>query len=148
MNFTYAHLLVNHIPIIGVMIVLFYMAMGFLLKSDKLFLASWIALLGLTIVTAFAYWTGTQAFGGLAKFQEINVQAIGHHAQWAGYTLWGMGINAIASLLSLFSAWSNQGQTRPLCRWGLLIYNLLLLAVLLQTAMLGGSIRHIEVHSH
>lgn len=139
------HLMVNHLPVLGVPFALVLGAVGLLRRQDVLVRAALVTLL----VVAGASWaaarTGEEAEDIVEELPGVSEDRIHRHeeaAEWAARGGIGLG------LLALVLLWT--GRHRGPSRVGVAI--LLLLAAglagwLAYTANLGGEIRHPEIRA-
>ena len=139
------HLMVNHVPVLGIPFALLLGAFGLLRRQDVLVRA---ALVTFVVVAAFAWAaarTGEEAEEIVEELPGVSHDRIHRHeeaAEWAARGGVGVGLLALALL------WT--GRRRGPRRAGVAV--LLLLAAglagwLAYTANLGGEIRHPEIRA-
>ena len=143
MNGAHLHLLLNHFPIITPLLAIPITAIGVWRQSPPVQKVG-LSLLTLTIAMgAAAYFTGSPAGEILKDYSGINRTALDNHALAAPYVFLGNGLVALASLLLLRKL--SKEQTPSRLAWGAyFVLSLWALTIVLQTARLGGQIKHEE----
>ena len=145
MNTVHLHLLLNHLPVIGTVIVTLLLAVAILRRSDELGRTSLglFALLGLTAVAV--YLTGEPAEDAVEKLPGIADGIIDQHQDAALVATIVVGVIGAFALGSLLIY-----RRRPLPRWVTLFgfaAALVASSAMAYTANLGGQIRHTEIRS-
>jgi uncharacterized membrane protein len=145
MNGVHIHLLLNHIPVIGMLIGLVVLALGVWRKND-----SWTRLaLGLFVVVAVAslatMLTGEGAEEAVERLPGVTDAVIEPHEEAAKLAAMGAYVLGAISLAGL--VWVRR---RPLPRTLTVIVlpvALLVAGLMAYTATLGGQIRHTEIRA-
>lgn len=150
MNETHWHLLINHIPVLGLLFTLFLFAATFILRRKALYQVTlvWLIIVGLSVIPT--YITGQNAHEVLHELSEVSFDAIDPHEYWATYVLYALLITAIIALIALTRLVKQktvedrlQSLVSPLITF---LFTLIASSLTVYTAMLGGEIRHIEIH--
>ena len=145
MNGVHIHLLLNHIPVIGMLIGLAVFALGVWRRND-----SWTRLaLGLFVVVAVAslatMLTGEGAEEAVERLPGISDAVIEPHEEAAELAAWASYLLGAVSLAGLI--WV-RGRALPRVFTVTVLPLVLLVAGLMAyTANLGGQIRHTEIRA-
>src|SRR5689334_86549 len=100
-DLTHLHLLLNHIPIIGVIIALGLFIFS-LLGSDDLKRASLVILVGIALIVIPTYMTGYAAERGIRSLPGVSKDFIRTHNDAALLALLSMEITGIMAWLALW----------------------------------------------
>ena len=146
LTWTHIHLMLNHIPVIGVAVPITLLLTDSVRKSRKL---EWLSLqmfVVFSLLTIPVYLTGSPAHRQMRKMPEISQDAIQRHCNAADFAFWTMeGLGAF-SLFALYKFRSSEAVPPPLTA-ALLGLALLTLGLMIWVANLGGKIRHSEIAS-
>ena len=144
MNFNPAqwHLLVNHMPIIGSIIILFLLAYGILSKSKSVIKAAYWLIVLVAIFTFVASQTGDKAEHFLLDAKLADEDIIERHEEAAGIAQWAMIGIGIASLAALFINRLKTSAAMPVI---ILILSLIVAGLMAWAGLLGGEIMHKEI---
>ncbi len=143
MNFAHAHLLLNHIPVLGSVFGFAMLSAALLRKSDELLKAGFATLILTAVAALAAFFTGEPAEHFIEAIPGISESFIERHEEAALASLVSAAITGALSLAGLF--FFSRG--RPLPRWLVplsLLAALITLGLMARTANLGGQIRHEE----
>ena len=146
MNAVHLHLLLNHVPVIGVPIgiALLAWAIGARERGQQRMALALLVVAGLA--TGLVYLTGDPAEDGVERLAGVSRAMIERHDDFATATVVAAHLLWIMGVITLFL--SRQG--RPLKR-GLVVatlaVGLITSSMLAGTAWLGGQIRHDEIRS-
>jgi len=142
----YAHLLLNHIPVIGTVIALPLLIAAFLRRSNELARAALVLLVAMSIVGAVVFYTGEPAEDRVEKLPGFSKEVIHEHeeaGEKAMFAIPALGVVSLGGLLAY--------RKRPeLPRWFVALVLAIALATLgltAWTAQLGGKIRHTELEA-
>lgn len=145
MNSIQWHLLLNHIPILGMGFGLFLWISALLMRSkDVSTLAlGWIIFVGL--VTIPVYMTGQNGHELVHDLPGVSHTFIDRHEQWATLSLIAIELTAVCAIVLFFILRKTRKSVLQL--WTLLFLLPLAISVILvaYTAWLGGEIRHTEM---
>ena len=138
------HLMLNHIPLLGLAIGALLLTYGVWRRHDEVQRASLglIAVAGLSAIAV--YWTGEPAEEVVEGLANVSHDALEAHEHFAIYALVGGIATGVVALGTLLYG----GLRRSLARWTVLLTLVLALAttgLLGYTASLGGKISHPEL---
>jgi uncharacterized membrane protein len=144
MNWAHLHLALNHVPVIGLPIVLLLLGWGIVKRSAELVKASFGLIILLAVVTVIVQVTGEPAeelVEGLPGVVESMVEA---HEESA--LLGTIGV-VVVGVIALFGLW-RLGTGKILPQWyasAVLIAGVFVAGLMVWIANLGGQIRHSEI---
>ena len=143
-DFTHLHLILNHLPVMGVMFGFLILAWGFLRRAEE------VKTLGLVflVATAFAalpvYLTGEPAEEAVENLPGVSEQLIELHEDSALLSLvLAMATGALALAGLIFKRLS--AGTGRILMFAVLFLSFVTGAFMARTANLGGEIRHTEI---
>lgn len=146
MNSAHLHLLLNHFPIIGTLIGIGLLAVGFLRKNDTLKLsAAWIIAV-MTLLSLPLPSTGEAAEEVSENLPGVSEAVIEAHEEAAMIAMWIMGAAGLIAVTVIVLSRMKKGAARP-AMLVLLLVSGLAFAAMARTGYLGGKIRHQEVSS-
>lgn len=143
MNLAHVHLILNHIPVVGIPLGLVFLVFGFVKKDIasqrfSLFILSCVAIFAIPI-----YLTGEPAENIVEHLPGVAESFIESHENAAMYSLVLALVTGSLSFLALFFQNNvRQGRMINLC---VIFVGLVTVASLAYTANLGGLIRHTEL---
>ncbi|HLG16731.1 MAG TPA: hypothetical protein VJH03_19845 [Blastocatellia bacterium] len=146
MNWPHVHLILNHIPVIGVPAGLLLLAWGVIRKSEEVKKASLITLAVAAASALPVYFAGTRAEEIGEHLPGVSEALIDTHSSAAGPALTAsliLGALALAGFVFLRRA-------PVLPKWfvvAVLAMSLAVSGLLVRAANLGGEIRHTEIRS-
>ncbi len=143
MNQTHIHLLVNHIPVLGVFFGASLLLYGIIKKNTDTQLAAHVLLVIAALGAVITYVTGEPAEHTLKKFADASHHLIEEHEDAALYALIVM---CVSGLFAAISAYLIVMKDRLAERLGKVVIAIAFLAfiIIARTAYLGGQIRHTE----
>tara|TARA_R110002111_G_scaffold151656_2_gene218364 strand:- start:515 stop:1003 length:489 start_codon:yes stop_codon:yes gene_type:complete len=146
MNDVHFHLVVNHLPIVGVLIGLLVLLAGLIMKKPQIKSTA----LGIFIFSALtaiaAFLTGEEAEEIVENLSGISETLIHKHEEYAELFLATMQILGVVSLITLFL----QYKKLSFSKYGFVLILLLSMAsigVAKYVGTSGGEITHIEIRS-
>jgi uncharacterized membrane protein len=147
MSAAFLHVLVVHLPVIGVLFTLAVLTVGAVANDRRIILMGWVFLVVCAVGAAVAYGSGPPAFESLKNGLDDPTRELAEqHAVIGRAAFILMVLAGIIALQGLLRTASAEQPSRWLVRG--LIALLLVAAVLLGwTAHLGGGIRHPEARS-
>jgi uncharacterized membrane protein len=143
MSITHLHLLLNHFPVIGTLMVIVLFALAIVRKSSELTKTSLALLVGLAVLAVVVYLTGEPAEKAIEKLPDYSHALTERHEEFAlaaTIALGSVGVLAAGLLVGL--------RNRPMPRWVMvsgLVMSLVAGGMMGYTAMLGGQVRHTEL---
>ena len=140
------HLLLNHLPIIGLPFVALLLAAGILRRSRELQIAALTGVVLVALATVPVYLTGEPAEKQIEHVPGVSEKTIEHHEDAAGWALAMTGLAGVIALISLVTLARSReaGMPRALAVMALLACAVAM-ASLARTGNLGGHIRHPEI---
>ena len=144
MNYPHLHLLVNHVPILGVFFALFLVVWASMRRSAEVRrLALWVTLLaGLSVYPA--YFTGDEAHEQVEDYPGFDHDTTHEHEEAAEFALVAMLVTAGLAGATLFL--SRGDRTEPRWAKGAVLFGLVAsAAIVTRAAWIGGDIRHEEI---
>ncbi len=144
MNWAHVHLVLTHIPVVGIGFGVVLLALAWWRKSPELLRVGLGALVLVTIATLLVFLTGEPAEEMVEDLPGVAEQLIDRHAEVAKLALLAGGLVGVVALIGLLRYW--YATTMP----GVYIAVLLVLTTvtggaMAWTANLGGQIRHPEI---
>lgn len=146
MNAAHLHLLLNHIPVLGVIFGFFLLLAALWRGSEELKRASLVVFLLAALITIPTYLTGEPAEEIVEKLPGVAATFIEQHEESAKIALIGMEILGIVALGGLLFF---RHRNAPAWLTGVIL--LLAMVVggwMIRTANLGGKIHHPEIRDH
>ncbi len=143
-NWAHLHLMINHIPVIGIPGAILLLIYAIVRKSDEVKMVSFGIIVLLAILTIGVYLTGQAAEDTVKKLPGVTEETIGRHEDVADLSLIlieGLGVLALAGLFFV-------RRSSAIPTWLVsLVFVLSLITALVvgYTANLGGEIRHSEI---
>src|SRR5215472_14449927 len=144
LNLEHIHLLVNHVPTIGSVVVLGLLIVAYIRRDEGLKLVGLEVLFAIALLTLRAYMTGVAAFQKLRDTPGVSTTAIRLHQDVALYGFTWMEFAGFIGWVALWQARRHGRAARGLVAttMALLIVSF---AVMARAANLGGDIRHPEL---
>ncbi|HEX2911618.1 MAG TPA: hypothetical protein VH186_12480 [Chloroflexia bacterium] len=144
LDMTHLHLLINHIPVLGVIFAGVLLVVALAYKNTF----AEIVALSFTVVFAAAtlvtYITGDKAADAVSRLPNVSLSILHQHEVVAKLDLLGMAALGAAALFTLFLYWRRITRPRYLV-YALLALLLINTGLLAWTALLGGEIRRPDI---
>lgn len=146
MNAVHLHLLLNHLPVIGIPLIGVVLAWGIVTKQGAVQKSALGFLVLLAIATIPVYLTGEPAEEAVEGLAGVSEAALERHEEFA---LWGFAAAEAVGLLALVAliAARRRSVVPPRLAAGALGVTILAVGLLAWTGYLGGQIRHEEIRS-
>jgi len=146
MSDAHYHLLVNHFPILGVIIGLGILFFGIVLKNDIVKNVAYVLFIMTAIFAALSMATGDGAEEAVENFPNIGKHIIHEHEEMAEKLALLLYLLGALSLLGLYTNFKNHLRAKLVSILALLVA---LVAVYFAqaTGTSGGSIRHTEIRT-
>jgi hypothetical protein len=143
MSVVQLHLMLNHVPLIGMAFALLLLGATAWRRNDGMARLGLGVMVGLAVVTAVVFLTGEPAEEALESVVAVSESVIHPHEEAAEASLIATGIVGFLALVALLATWR-----RALPRWVIgtaFAAALVSSSMLGWTANLGGKIRHTEI---
>jgi hypothetical protein len=144
LNLAHIHLLLNHVPTIGSVVVLGLLVVAFIRRDEGLKLVGLEVLFAIALLTLPAYMTGAAAFQKLRGQPGISDTAIRLHQDVALYGFTWMECAGFIGWVALWQARRHGRAARGLVATAT-AFLIVAFAVMARAANLGGDIRHPEL---
>ncbi len=143
-NWAHVHLMINHVPVIGIPGVILLLIYAAVRKSEEVNMVAFGMLVLLAILTVGVYLTGQAAEDMVKKLPGFTEETIGRHEDAADLSLLSIEALGVLALAGLF--FMRRSGTVPKWLVSLVLVLSLATAVIVgYTANLGGEIRHSEI---
>jgi len=145
MNIAHLHLMLNHFPVVGVIIVALILIAALRVRSSEMSKLGMFLLAGIGAVTALVYFTGEPAEDAVENIAGVSRAGIHAHEFAAEVSFVVTGIIAGIALIALW--WRRKLQMPRAMTGAMLALALIASGFMAWTANLGGQIRHSEIRS-
>jgi uncharacterized membrane protein len=143
MYWAYFHLVINHFPIIGMLIGTMLLLAGVLFKNQGIQISGLGTVVFATLVAIIAYMTGDSAEVAVRNLPDVARSLISRHENIATVSMYVVFPAGLIAALTLFSVWKKEGYFRFLVIMSLVL-SFLGSAAMVYTGRTGGHIRHNE----
>ena len=143
MSIVHLHLILNHVPVIGMVFALLILGVAAWRRNDGMGRLGLVVMVGLAVVTVAVFLTGEPAEEAVERIATVSEAVIHPHEEAAEAALIVTGIAGAMALVALGAY-----RRRALPRWvtGAAFTAALVATTMLGwTAYLGGPIRHTEI---
>jgi len=144
MNAPHWHLAINHLPVVGVFLVVLLLAYALARGHGELYGVSLGALVLLALATVPVFFTGRSADEVLMELPDVDDKLIHIHEAAANLAFIGIGVLGVVALAGLWFGRKMPHVPRGLAA-AVFILALIETALLARTANVGGQIRHPEI---
>ncbi len=145
MSLVHLHLLMNHIPVIGILFVVVILIAALRLRSDSVAKLALVLVAGVAAISALVYFTGEPAEDAVEKVTGVSRAMIHDHEEAAEVAFVA---TAFAGLAALAALWWYRAKALPRSvLTGALVVSLAISGLMAWTANLGGQIRHSEIRA-
>jgi hypothetical protein len=155
MNLAYLHIVINHLPIMGVPIGVGLLALGAYARNEAIKRAALLVFVAIGIATLAVYLAGRGGEDFVEHLAGVSEDAIERHEHMAGIALFATEALALLSLVvfarfggpAMLSRGPEAVTARSVPGWAVatvLVAGLVTSGVLGYTGKLGGQIRHTE----
>jgi beta-lactamase regulating signal transducer with metallopeptidase domain len=145
MSSVHLHLLLNHVPVIGILIVLLVLLVALARRNDAIGKLGLVMLVGVALITVAVFFTGEPAEEAVEDLAGVSDSLIHSHEEAAEAAFIVTGIAGVLALGLLF--WYRRAL---LSRWAIgasLALTVAASGLMAWTATLGGQIRHSEIRA-
>ncbi len=146
MNWPHVHLMINHIPVIGVPGAILLLVYSLVRRSEEVKMVSFGLFVLIALMTLAVYFTGGAAAKAVENLPGVTEASIGRHEEMADVALVLIEVLGVVALAGLFLQ-RRLGHIPKLAVTLLLVLSLISAAVAGLTANLGGEIRHPEIRN-
>ncbi len=144
MNSTHIHLLLNHFPIIGTMLMVVVLAFGIFSNSRRTTKIALILLVVLSLISIPVYLTGEPAEHTVKNLPDVTRSIIHEHEESAEFAIWFMALVGVMAAITLVNLIVKEEINKVLV-YGTLFLGIFTCTVMARTGYLGGLIRHSEI---
>jgi len=145
MDLTHLHLILNHVPVIGIIIGFLILAWGALRGYDEVKNTGLVILVLTALVAIPVYLTGEPAEETVEHLPGVSEQIIELHEDSALYSLILTTVSGALALLALTAIRFLTAKVSLWTVYACLLLSLIAGASVVYTANLGGQIRHSEI---
>jgi hypothetical protein len=145
MDLTYLHLILNHIPVIGIIIGFLIVAWAALRGYDHVKNTGLVVLVLTALVAIPVYLTGEPAEEVVEHLPGVSEQIIELHEDAALYSLILAIVSGAIALLALIAKRFMAAKIGLVAVYACLLVSFIAAASMAYTANLGGQIRHTEI---
>jgi hypothetical protein len=146
-NSAHLHLILNHFPVIGTMMIVLILGYAVFINNDKIKKLGMFLLVLIGLITIPVFMTGDKAAGIVKGNEGVIEENIDPHEDFARISMIAMEITAGISLISLFLF--RKDNAIPV--WFGIVLLLLIIGVnlmMVYTGHLGGRISHDSIMKH
>jgi hypothetical protein len=144
MNWAHVHLMLTHIPVIGVGAILAFLLVGVIRGSREIEWASLQLFVALALLSIAVYLSGSPANHQVRDLPGFSRSVIHRHSTAADFAFWSLEALGALSLGALYW-YRTSAAVPPRVIAGLLFIGFVVLLLMGWTANLGGKIRHPEI---
>jgi hypothetical protein len=143
MNFAHIHLILNHMPVIGIPGALLFLAIGLYQKNIGTQRTALFVLVGLAVLVLPVYFTGEPAEEVIEHLPGFAESFIEPHEDAAIFSL---VLTLVTGVFAIVTLWFQKDPKKgSLLTKGTFAFGCLAVASLFYTANLGGQVRHTEL---
>lgn len=147
MNIAHIHLMLNHIPVLGIVFGLVIGVVGLFARSKGVIRVGLGIITFSAIVAVPVYLTGDPAEEMVEGLPGVSEGVIGQHESAAAFSLVLAGVSGLLAAISLLFWRSLTSKLPGYFVAGTLLAALLTTGSMIWTANLGGQIRHTEIRT-
>lgn len=144
LNWAHIHLILTHIPVIGVGVIIAFLLVGRMRGSREIKWASLQMLVALAVLSTAVYLSGSPASHQMREVPGISRDVIHRHSTAADFAFWSLETLGALCLAALIK-YRHTAEVPAKFADALLAVAFLVLILMLWTANLGGKIRHPEI---
>lgn len=150
MDATHLHLMLNHFPIIGVIIGIGILVYGQYSKNEAIIKVALTTFIIMAILTIPVFLSGEEAEETVEQLAEVSESFIEEHEELAEKAIWLMGLLGVISLVN-FYVFIKKIPSVSKITIATLVVSLATFGLFAKVGDLGGEIRHTEIreaHGH
>ncbi len=143
MNSVQIHLALTHAPVIISLVGLVMLVVALILKNSMLTRVAYVLIIVAGIAAIPVYFTGEGAEEAVEHLPGISESIIEEHEDIAGFSMLSITVAGVLSIAAFFAArWNSISR---ILKFSVLLVSLVSAGLMIQTAHLGGKIRHTEL---
>jgi hypothetical protein len=147
-NPAYAHLLVNHVPIVGAALSIPLLLIALWRREEPgVFLAAVVVVVIAGVGALAAERSGHAAEGIVEDLPGVEERLVEEHEERGEAAMWVALASAALGVVTLALVWRRSGPVPAWCPALLLVAALATTTAMAWTALSGGEIRHPEIHA-
>jgi uncharacterized membrane protein len=143
MNWAYLHLVINHFPIIGVIIGTLLLSAGLIFKNLGVKVSGLGTIVFAALIAIVAYMTGDPAEEVMKGVPDVAKSLISRHENIATVGMYLMATAGLLAASSLYSIWKKDRTIRLLI-FLTLAFSFISSGIMVYIGRTGGQIRHSE----
>lgn len=143
MNWAYIHLVINHFPIIGVIIGTILLAIGMTFKNQGVKISGLGTIFFASLMAIIAYMTGDPAEQFMKGLPDVARSLISRHENIATVGMYLMVTAGLLAASSIYSIWKKDKYIRLLIIITL-VFSMISSGMMVYIGRTGGQIRHSE----
>jgi len=145
MNLTHLHLILNHVPVIGVPLALTFLIYGIYVRDKSVQRFALMVIVAVAAIAVPVYMTGEPAEEAVENLPGVTESLIENHETAATVSI---VLTLMAGAIGVVSLMFSKDERKfRLCTNSALVAAAIATAALAYTANLGGKVRHTEVRS-
>jgi hypothetical protein len=144
LNWAHVHLLLTHVPVIGIGAILAFLLVGVFRGSREIEWASLQLFVALALLSIAVYLSGSPANHQVRDLPGFSRSVIHRHSTAADFAFWSLEILGALSLGALYR-FRKSMTVPPRVITVLLVVGFIVMVLMAWTANLGGKIRHPEI---
>ena len=145
MNSVQMHLALTHVPVLLSLVGLIMLIVGFIIKNNTVIKTSYVLLFISGMAALPVYFSGEGAEEAVENLPGVSENIIESHEEIAKFSMISIAAAGFFSLAALF-AFARKGLSR-IFRIVVLLLAITSGGLMIQTAHLGGQIRHTEIRN-
>jgi uncharacterized membrane protein len=145
MSVAHIHLLLNHFPVIGIILATVLLAVAYAKTSSELTKVSLWGLAGLAVVSVIVFLTGEPAEESIEHLQGFSESVTERHEEFA--TVATIFVGALGAIAIGILAWLRKAEVSRRLIGVVFVLSLAGSAMMGYTGLLGGQVRHTEIRS-
>jgi uncharacterized membrane protein len=146
MNTAHWHLVLNHFPIIGTMIIGIVLTIAIITKNKGMTMSSYAILFLLSVIAFIVNQTGEGAEEAVENLTGINKWALHEHEEFAETSIIIHMVTGVLAVFALILSFIKKVTSR-LVSFVVLLLTFITIGFMSYTGYLGGQIRHTETSS-
>ena len=144
MNEFHQHLLINHFPIVGIILAALVLFVGLIMRNDLVKRVAFGLFILSAILTLPANKTGENAEHAIVKADGFDEISIEKHEEMAEFGFWSSLITGLLSIAAFYLSFKGN-DLRGILAFVVLITSFVAIYFMWQTGLSGGKIRHPEI---